>query len=279
MDNHRFDALTRSLATLSRRGLLVTPGAILLGTVLETAGKKKGKKRKNGCRPACQTCQQCVRGRCIASANRTPCGRCRECIGGACVNLPDGTGCGSSCEQCRGGECLPIADDSRCDGDGKCLAGVCNARPACVGVGSACSGDGDCCAQNCNAGFTCFGLPSMPDGAACRVNDDCVSGRCRGYRCVGAGLCRSKTKPYCEDGTSWGNVEKTCPCLLGDDPGGGIPFARPAAQPQRPGFSCGDCTKTQDCIDKWGPDAFCAFFGGTHCPCPQGQNRACVLPC
>jgi hypothetical protein len=283
VNDHCLDTLARALAGFSRRGLLAGAGALgaglLFGGVPESVlGKKKRKKRKR-CAPRCGPCAKCVGGRCKAVANRTPCGRCRECIGGACVDLLDGTICGTSCERCRGGACENVADDAACDGDGKCFAGVCNARPECAGVGGSCSFDEDCCGGNCNASFKCFGLPSMPDGAECQVNDDCVSGRCRGYRCTGAGLCRSKTIDFCADGTSWGDAEETCPCLLGDNPAGSFEFARPAAQPQLPGFSCGDCTKTQDCIDKWGPDAFCAFLGGTHCDCPQGQNRACVLPC
>ena len=81
MDDHRFDALTRSLA--SRRaavgGLLAAlPGVAILGTA---AAKKKKRKK---CKPKCPDCQKCVKGKCKPQPNGTACGAGQTCTGGTC---------------------------------------------------------------------------------------------------------------------------------------------------------------------------------------------------
>lgn len=104
----------------------------------------------------------------------------------------------------------------------------------------------------------------------CRVGGDCISGRCSGYHCTGASTCLANLY-FCTLGVRDANG---CPCLK--EKGSG--FIRAAIQPQQVGFACGDCNTTQDCIDKHGPDAWCAEDNGDLCGCAPGQGF-CTLPC
>jgi len=109
--------------------------------------------------------------------------------------------------------------------------------------------------------------PALPDDRLCRENGDCISGLCVGYRCRGAAGC-AEGKGYCLSGST---NAADCPCLRTTE--GGIRAGSQLYQ------TCGACQRTQDCIDRHGPDAFCAQDNGTFCDCPDDKPTFCALPC
>lgn len=169
MDGHQFDDLLRTLAHSRRAALvtLVSAAAGVAGLPDNAAGKKRKKKKKkcNGC----SVCQKCVKGKCRP--------------------LPDRTACGGVCQECMGGQCVNKAAGETCGGTNQCLNGVCNVRPDCISalVVSGCASPGFfCCSNDCDeAGAAGAGL--CLQGASdtqCKVNFDCLSGQCVGYRCL-----------------------------------------------------------------------------------------------
>jgi hypothetical protein len=165
MDSERFADLVRSLmAYATRRGALGTAllgvlGALGVGWQGADARKRKRKKKKK-CR-GCPTCKKCVKGRCRP--------------------VPDFTPCGGDCQECQGGQCVNKANDSACDDGGKCLDGVCNQEPDCISAGvSGCTQIPNCCSGECVLGICETGSA----GALCRVDSDCDSESCIGYRCA-----------------------------------------------------------------------------------------------
>jgi hypothetical protein len=86
----------------------------------------------------------------------------------------------------KGNACRKKRDGAACDNNGQCLNGKCNRRPACASAGTACGkGQFDCCSLRCVA------ILGQPDAfcaegeanAKCRVDSDCQSGSCVGFRC------------------------------------------------------------------------------------------------
>ncbi len=161
MDGHQFDDLLRTLAH-SRRAAIVTLVSAAAGLAGLPAADARKKKKCRGC-PACT-----------------------QCVKGKCRTVPDRTACGGVCDECVGGQCVPKAAGATCGGTNQCLNGVCNARPDCLSAG-----EGGCAVhQNCCSG-DCPGTPPTHDfclqgitGTPCKVNADCTSEECVGYRCL-----------------------------------------------------------------------------------------------
>ena len=193
MDADHFDNLLRSLVRpRSRRGLAMSLGGLAIaGSVglpwLETsAGKKRRKrsrKRQDDAIPSADT--QCAGtflfcdGACIdASTNDNHCGACGQTCG-SCHFCYQGTCCQSSLGPCTVNG-LP----------GQCRFGTCIPKPDCLPRGTqqchltwpyTCCGAGICTVFS-NATTAC--LHKGDNGALCLSNDDCISGRCFGYRCL-----------------------------------------------------------------------------------------------
>jgi hypothetical protein len=167
MDGRQFDDLLRTLPG-TRRAAITSLLAAMGGLAsFPVADAKKRKKKKKRCR-GCAVCTSCVKGKCRALPDHTPCGgACQECTGGRCVNKPAGTPCG---------------------GDSQCLDGICNSRPTCQGVNvSGCLqlGAEICCSEICETvtSPTAGTCAKASAGQPCKVNLDCTSGSCLGYRC------------------------------------------------------------------------------------------------
>jgi hypothetical protein len=94
------------------------------------------------------------------------------------------------CERCKNDKCKPKQDDIRCNGDGRCLKGRCNSRPDCFPFASTCSVDDPdaCCSGICRSNKCMRGEMD----ARCRTGEDCISGKCVGYRCRGKLDCATK---------------------------------------------------------------------------------------
>lgn len=188
MDDRRFDAVTRSLA--SRRAAVGGVLAALLGVAIPgtAAARKKPKK----CKPKCPVCKKCVKGKCKPQPDGTACGAGQTCTGGDCLasSCPDGQ---VRCD----GACVDTAtNDANCGACGK-------ACPA----GSGCCGGG--CCEGCCDGTVCKGgLSDNACGAsgtacaACAAGQDCNGGTCTcdGVSCDGC--CDGTT---CRPGTTDAN--------------------------------------------------------------------------
>lgn len=166
MDGHQFDDLLRTLAR-SRRAALVTLVGAAAGVAGLPAAEAKKKKKKKKCRG---------------------CAICKECVKGKCRSLPDRTACGGVCQECIGGQCVNKAAGETCGGTNQCLNGVCNVQPNCAGFNvSGCGtlGPAICCSGLCSPNpppfDTCFAGAA---GKPCKVNLDCTSNQCVGYRCL-----------------------------------------------------------------------------------------------
>lgn len=160
MDGYQFDDLLRTLAR-SRRAAIVT----LVGVAASMAGlpAAEGKKKKKKCRG---------------------CPACKECVKGKCRPLPDRSACGGVCDECRSGQCVAKANGTSCGGTDQCRDGVCTVRPDCISAGvSGCIAVPNCCSGVCgpgSGGICTIGASGRP----CKVNGDCTSGQCVGYRCL-----------------------------------------------------------------------------------------------
>lgn len=222
MDADHFDALTRSLFTPSRRGLLgMTLAGVLVLLGLETAeaknkkrkrkGKRKGKKKKkneeqsepcgSGNCPGCCAGGQCFAGDLLQSCGKggencqgcqPPSQTCRHqrCCGS---ELPPAAACASSGECCDGLTCL----DSTCCRPPRsaCPTQVCQPTGACNSCCNRNCTDGMCCngpSQSCSADTDCCaGLECSDQGACCvQAGGPCQAGsECCNGQCTGAGMC------------------------------------------------------------------------------------------
>jgi DNA-binding beta-propeller fold protein YncE len=185
MGSGRFDAFTRTLATiLTRRGTLGALAALLtyllapLGLPSTAAKKKKGR----GCRR--------VGKKCGGKHNRKCCGHAK-CRGGRCK-------CTGQRKACRG-KCIANAnccDDADCGGGASCQNGVCN----CPSGEKAC--EGTCIPNdNCCTIADCGACESCQDGACvtgCATGQECVSGMCRCTMASCDGCCAADES--CESG-------------------------------------------------------------------------------
>ncbi len=149
MTQNRFDVLSRSLQTGSRRGALRAIGALGVARLLDPfvptgAAAKKKKKTRAKCTGPCPpptTCPECPSSQrsCAGQPNGTPCDQLGVCKGGACV------ACGAV-----GGPCCGTA----CDPGATCVAGECR---TCGGFHQ------PCCGQICTDEVPCEdGICQLP---------------------------------------------------------------------------------------------------------------------
>ena len=150
-----FDNLTRTLSTAGSRRRAVATAAGVLG-MLRLASVKAA--QSGLCKPACDECNTCKKGRCTKKNGR---------------------------KSCKKGRCEPKLNNSPCKGTGRCLAGTCNLPPVCTQALGNCSvgNSGACCSDDCvdlgNRAICAAGAP----GKECLANTDCTSNRCIGFRC------------------------------------------------------------------------------------------------
>ncbi len=86
----------------------------------------------------------------------------------------------------KGKSCRNKPDGAKCDKNGQCLSGKCKHAPTCDSADSPC-GDGlfNCCSGICviALGQSVGACAKGKADAACRVDADCESGHCVGFRC------------------------------------------------------------------------------------------------
>ncbi len=176
MDDRRFDALTRSLATgLSRRNVLKSlfGGAVLGGAAATGLDRVAAQTCPEGEFPCgtgicCNTAQEkCCDGVCISAALCCPslpdCDACEACVGGVCQPIT----C-DPCETCVGGECV-----STCEGEEICCTAT-GAAPYCA----------ECCTSDqCPLCWECQGLACVQTGflcgsVCCELELNCCGGEC-----------------------------------------------------------------------------------------------------
>ncbi len=177
MDTHRFDELTKAVATAtSRRQALKTIAATALGSILGLGGIgtafAKCKPNGIGCNINSQCCSGgCCRGTCTdLSSNLSNCGSCghacrsdQVCSGGMCVcpsgsQECNGTCCNTSDHLCSNGTCQPCVSqcDETCSDTGPyccpgmvcCTYGIPGGLGFCCPAGF-CSQGGFCAAPGC----------------------------------------------------------------------------------------------------------------------------------
>jgi len=176
MDERRFDAITRYLATdrPSRRGVLRGLLSTALGALLTTMGAEEGVARRR-CRGSCRECssddrccsKQCVEGICRC-LEKGPCRRDLACCSG----------------RCRNGQCDPAPDSGCCIASGQNLS---RDRP-CTPERAA-----RCCSGSCRDGRGAYCC--SPTGGDCQEDldccnqliDHCVEGTCTRVPCAGCG--------------------------------------------------------------------------------------------
>jgi hypothetical protein len=148
MDDHRFDAMVRTLAG-SRRTVLGGAIAAAVGTLAQPESEGRGRRRK--CKaPKVKCGKKCLpAGSCCGNSD---CGTCQVCSGKTCVVAPPGTACG--------------------------VGGTCNGT-ACLNEGSfGCSLEQDYCAGEARTPCPRSSTP----GAVCITNDagkaQCAVGDC-----------------------------------------------------------------------------------------------------
>ncbi len=151
MDDHRFDAMIRTLAG-SRRTVLGGAFTVVAGTVALPQVEAKRRRRRckspkvkcgKKCLPAgsccsnsdCGTCQTCSGKTCVVAPAGTPCGVGGECNGTACIK-EGAFGCTANMDFCMEGGKLACPRSTTpgafCveNGDGKtlCVTGGCTQR-------------------------------------------------------------------------------------------------------------------------------------------------------
>lgn len=148
MDNHHFDALTRSISRRDGLGLLSLFG---VGLALHPG---EGEAKKKTCKPKCKACRMCIKGKCKAEANGTLC--------------PGGV-----CQQKR---CIPVLQI--------CADGVKNGNESAVDCGGSCPrcGNGNAC-NNRNDCDSAFCKPGVKQCQVCLTNADCPRDDAGGCQC------------------------------------------------------------------------------------------------
>lgn len=218
MDDRRFDAITKRLAsTGSRRAALRLTGGGALAALLGRLGLE-------GAAAACVAAgKNCDKGeKCCAGA---------ACKGGKCKCKEGLKDCGKTCRQCCGPADCPsgVCTEGRC-GDASCSDNVkngtetdtdCGGSCAKCADGKGCAGNGDCGTGFCSGGTcrtpTCTdnarngnetdvdcggGCPKCANGGLCRVDSDCASNICRTATPFAFRTCRAAD---CGDGVKNGN--------------------------------------------------------------------------
>jgi hypothetical protein len=222
MDDHRFDALVKTLTTSgSRRSVMQALGggalAALFGRFIATEdAEAKKKHRKHKKRKKCKRGKRKCNGKCIPKAN-------------CCVDAD----CAVD-ERCEAGQCLAkrvgCLNDDDCEVGEFCQSGVC--------IGDECLNDDDC-----DAGKICQNNLCVPAPPECVENDDCASGEaCFGGTCVLiAGTCDA-TDDHCAVEESLCNPGAgDCFCLQRF--GGGAACMKTFV----PGEVCGGCSSDAQC--------------------------------
>jgi hypothetical protein len=226
MDDHRFDALTKTLTNGgSRRGALQSLGASALAAVVARLGleddaeakKKRKNKKKKKCKGATKKCN----GKCIPVANCCVDGDCdpgQLCQNGTCllqeVACQNDGDCGVN-EVCQNGTCVPDPGQF-CQGNGDCDSGEACFAGTCVPIAGTCDATDDHCSvveALCNPdGVTdCFCLQRFGGGVAC--TEDFVLGSQCGNCTSDADCDALEAGSVCVSAVAFG-----CPC----DPGEGI---------------------------------------------------------
>lgn len=203
MDAKRFDRLTRSLLSATPRRSILR--VVLGGVAVAPASATISAKQSSTCRPACDECNDCAKGKCRRKNGRK---RCKQ---GTCQPRPDGTACafpsgGATCQSgtctCRGGLtiCNGACVDTRSD---KSNCGACST--ACT-VNQVCQ-NGICFPKGVCSPSTTLGL-CTPALTPCSAPENaCYCGRSTadnvvcvtdmGVSCVGPACAASPTCPRC----------------------------------------------------------------------------------
>jgi hypothetical protein len=155
----------------------------------------------------CKVDDNCVDHRCASGIcvkpkpNGQPCSDPKGCLTNICFQgacgLPDGQPCAGNKESCRSGGCplgicgVPKEDGTSCTSPTECKSDVCLA-----GVCFTLKKKGETCTSTaqCAEYLFCFCsggrcVAKLPDGASCRVNDDCADGLCKDGSCTSPNAC------------------------------------------------------------------------------------------
>lgn len=199
MENTRFDDMAKALGTLATRRLTLGAilGAGLLGSTQIEAKRSSGK-----CKPACDACETCDRGKCNKKHGKKRCkkGRCKALTGTAC-SLPTGsvgTCCSGVCRDLQTDEANCGACDGACTSTQVCQTGLCfpvsicppNTTVQCDPLTTPCGdGAGTCvCNRSTEGNVVCVELTTgvlCPDLIPCTSSATCSVGRA----CVEIGSC------------------------------------------------------------------------------------------
>jgi hypothetical protein len=243
MDDRRFDALARTLTTLSpRRAFLRLVSAGALSAMAGVFGGASRHDAEAKCKKSCGPCRKCKQRKCKKKK-------------------PDGTSCGNG-GRCRSGQCcMPRCVGKPC-GDADGCGGTCTAQQGCT--------------TGCSAGERPCALPGggtqcIPDDSAhCCTQDDCggdesdlACDQAGGFvcRCIDPGRracpgldpftcyeCCPGTGGSCPTGQICGSTSRRCEC---EKPGFAI---RPACGPS--------CVCGRTCAPTCSPDETCCGDDG-----------------
>src|SRR5215213_5291960 len=194
METTRFDALAKVTGTwttwTTRRAALALLAAVGFGR-LHLADVEAKKKKRHTCKPKCDPCEKCKRGKCKPKAAGTPCtlaGVVGTCCGGICLNTQaDETncgGCGTVCaaqQVCQTGSCFPVSSVCPATRTALCPGGVTTACGSSGPVICLCSqtteGNVVCGAPvpsaNCPLFTSCTSSASCPAGQVCVETGSC----------------------------------------------------------------------------------------------------------
>lgn len=194
MDGHRFDEISRVLASLSRRRMLRgLAGGVLAalpaGLGIEQAAARCGRVGE-GCRKRRDCCrgEVCRRRRCTCEAEEDACGGkcCADCFldsdpakefccpaAKVCPTAEFGEICCYPDEACRGDVCCCDG----CQGTVVCRGTCCPAYACC---GDGCCAEGKVCARaDADLAPTCVDANrSCSAGSGCLVDEQCIGGTC-----------------------------------------------------------------------------------------------------
>ena len=251
MDESRFDDLARALSVgPSRRSLLVTLGATMLGAVLSARANDVIAKHK---KPKCKSTEKKCGKQCIPKAN---CCSDRDCVGaatcrkGKCRCKPQCAGKSCGAKDGCGGFCTACPQGKSCVNK-QCVDDVCN--PKC---------DGKNCGDDDGCGGTCI----VQQG--CSGNRVCVNGNCV---CPGAlpTLCQGHCTNPLTDKTNCSRFVEICG------------FA--CSPPDDKDWECcnGDCAFLPGCLAGAGGWIECqkANCGGCGQPCLDEGHGCCEGHC
>lgn len=253
MDDRRFDALTRSLASGQNRrtllkGLFGLGGAVASSTLV--SGAKAARRPPPTPKPlSCPGQQTAVGGQCICEVPRAPgtqkCGP--DCCNPAGIGAAHSECCDNACcyGACYGeelccpyprafcpitGECCPegwtccpdygcISPEQCCTAENcplqDCLAAVCPADHFCAYVDNCLSGGAACCEAP-----ICSRSDCLPDGNCADPVPDCRNGGPDGADCCGDLTCNPNNGECCQPLTCASVPAHTCPSNFPDGCGG-----------------------------------------------------------